>query len=73
MNTEMTPLTEIMRVAKEKSADRVWNDRVNELVAMIDELAAMRSPAALVEAVRKRGYNIEADTGTLERRGVNIN
>lgn len=73
MKAEMTPLAEIMHAAKARSQERHWNERVNELVGLIDGLSAERGPVALVEAVRKRGYNIEADTGALERRGMNIN
>ncbi|RWE44217.1 hypothetical protein [Mesorhizobium sp.] len=69
----MSAFGDIMRTAQKRSDDRRWKEQVNELVALIDQLATDRSPAALVEAVRLRGYNIEADTGMLERRGVNIN
>ncbi|WP_152536077.1 hypothetical protein [Mesorhizobium loti] len=74
MQTQGMPsLVTIMQEAKARANERRWNENVGELVDLIDRLSAERSPAALVEAVRKRGYNIEADTGMLERRGMNIN
>ncbi|MBZ9975503.1 hypothetical protein [Mesorhizobium sp. BR-1-1-10] len=77
MRSQPTPampsLADIMRTAKARSEEKRWNEKVGELVDMIDILATERSPAALVEAVRKRGYNIEADTGMLERRGLSLN
>lgn len=62
-----------MAQAQKRLEDREWERKVGELVGMIDELAGERSPAELVASVRQRGYNIEADVGTLERRGLTIN
>ncbi|TGR89627.1 hypothetical protein EN866_19405 [Mesorhizobium sp. M2D.F.Ca.ET.223.01.1.1] len=69
----MTPLADMMAKAKARTDERRWNERVGELVSLIDELATERGSCALVEAVRQRGYNIEADCGALSRRGVKIN
>lgn len=62
-----------MAQAQKRLEDREWERKVAELVGMIDELAGERSPRELVESVRLRGYNIEADVGALERRGQTIN
>lgn len=74
MQTQGMPsLENIMRTAKQRSDDRRWNERVKELAGLIDDLAAERGSIALVEAIRHHGYNIEADCGALERRGLTIN
>ena len=69
----MVPFADIMRTAQQRSDDRRWKERVKELARLIDELAAERGSVALVEAIRQHGYNIEADCGALERRGLTIN
>lgn len=44
--------------------------RVGELARMIDELSGEMGSAAFRDAIRKHGYDVDADLGMLLRRGV---
>ncbi|MDF0584732.1 hypothetical protein [Bradyrhizobium yuanmingense] len=44
--------------------------RVGELARCIDELSGEMGVAAFRDAIRKHGYDVDADLGMLLRRGV---
>jgi len=44
--------------------------RVGELARLIDDLSGEMGSAAFRDAIRKHGYDVDADLGMLLRRGV---
>jgi hypothetical protein len=47
--------------------------RIGELARLIDDLSGEMGVTAFREAIRKHGYDVDANTGMLARRGVNVN
>lgn len=71
MNTPaMEPFELIARRAEQNARRRIQQQKVVELVGLIDELSGEMGASDFVTAVRAHGYNIEADGMALIRRGI---
>jgi hypothetical protein len=74
MNPKQEPAFDEALAAKRAAVqlDR-QNQRLAQLVRLIDELSGEMGSSVLREHLRTKGYDIDADTGILARRGVDIN
>jgi hypothetical protein len=68
----MEPFAVLAERARQSSLHKERERRIVALVQEIDQLSGEMGVSAFVEATRKLGYNIDADTGMLLRRGVDI-
>lgn len=71
MNTGMEPFERLAERATARARQRLHQQKVTELVALIDELSGEMGVAKFRQAVRDTGgYDIDACHFTLMRRGV---
>jgi hypothetical protein len=71
MHTQETgPFAALALRAGKQATEKEQARRIDALVQQIDELSGEMGSAAFRDAVRLRGYDIDADTGMLLRRGV---
>jgi hypothetical protein len=68
--TGMEPFELIAKRAEQNARRRIHQQKIVELVGLIDELSGDMGVSDFVTAVRAHGYNIEADGMALIRRGI---
>jgi hypothetical protein len=70
MNMGLEPFAALAARAKQRADRRRHNDKIQELVSLIDDLSGEMGSYDFVTAVRAHGYNIEADGMALSLRGI---
>lgn len=73
MNTIMDEFEAIMATAHRNATSRRQQESIRGLVALIDELSGEMGSGHFRDAVRLHGYDIDACSATLGRRGLEIN
>ena len=74
MNTASNPAFEATLAARRSTIQlESRNQRLAQLVRLIDELSSEMGSSDFRETMRAKGYDIDACTATLQARGVNIN
>lgn len=66
----MEPFAALAERVKQNSLQKQQTQRVAELARMIDELSGEMGSGSFRDAIRKHGYDVDADLGMLLRRGV---
>lgn len=70
MNTGMVPFERLAARAKERADKRLQQQKLTELVALIDELSGEMGSADFRDAIRKHGYDVDACAFTIAGRGI---
>lgn len=70
MNIDMQPFERLAEQAAARAKRRLQQQKIGELVELIDELSGDMGASDFREAVRKLGYDIDACHYTLMARGV---
>lgn len=68
----MEPFAALAERARRTSLNKEMERRVADLARTIDEISGEMGVPAFRDAIRKHGYDVDADTGMLCRRGVNV-